>query len=133
MSNRLTRPDVIVLLRVAGLLTVIWSIPGSLGVPKVWEEVRQQQAFAAAGMMPQTEARWAWVKLATLAWPLLAGGGLLLAASPLSRLVVRGLPGPHACPGCGYDLSRTATGRCPECGLARDVPGGSGGGGHASQ
>jgi hypothetical protein len=58
MSNRLSRADVMVLLRVAGALTLVWGGAGLLAVPRLWEDAKLQRAYAAAGMTPAGDARW---------------------------------------------------------------------------
>lgn len=64
-------------------------------------------------------------RLTTMTVALLLGGGYALLELFLIRRRIHGrilLKLPHACPGCGYDLTANASGVCPECGreIARD-------------
>jgi hypothetical protein len=57
----------------------------------------------------------------------LTGLGIIAVGAVIARLALRDtypVP-PNRCSGCGHELGRGGSGRCPECGAATGIPGGS--------
>lgn len=116
MRDRLSRRDVTVLVRVVGVVLLVWNLPRVYEAWSMWGQVSRARALSSAGMVATKAVSDAWSGLVEAAWPPVAGVVLLLGAGVVARLVMLGLPGPGACASCGYDLTGVKSGKCPECG-----------------
>lgn len=121
MRSRLSRPDIVVLLRAAALIIVIMNLSRLLEVPGVWASYKQRQTLIKSGFTSAASPGATWDTLTTTVWPVAAGVLVFVLARPIARLVCLGLPGPGFCTSCGYDLRGSPGKPCPECGQAPGV------------